>query len=166
MSARRSLAVVLIVVVGVGGWLRWPESVGKTRRSHAAAAENATTTGPAAVIKNQELMKLLFDPYYIDLKRSLADEPSGGKAWRQAYIAAFRICEVSNLLYLRDDKQYMQGDEWRELSDVSRSAAVEVGEAIKKLDYPLARQKYEALIKSCNTCHEKFEPTEPTIVMP
>lgn len=152
------VGVAVASAVGAGVWAQWPSS---------ASAEGASAEGgPKAVIKNEELMKLMFDPYYVDLRKSLAEEPASGKVWRQAYIATYRLCEVTNLLYLRDDKDYMGTPEWREEVEAASAASVALGEAVKQLDYGMARERYEALIQRCNACHERFEPTKPTAVMP
>ncbi len=124
----------------------------------------AAMDGPKQIIKNAEMMKLLFDPYYVDLRKAIGEKPAGRAGWRRAYIAIFRICEVTNLLYSRKDKQYMLTQEWRQMTTQSRDAAESVGEAVLKLDYPQVRERYELLIQSCNACHQKFEPTEATEV--
>ena len=168
MRAKRWMAGGLVVLgLMVPAWVVAETTTAETTTAAedgAASAEDleasdAVETGPRQVIANKELMKLLFDPYYIDLRKALAEEPADGKAWRQAYIAAFRLAEVTNLLYCREGKDYMATDAWRESVDASRDATVQVGEAIKQLDYPLARERYAVLIKSCNACHAQFEPT-------
>ena len=128
------------------------------------APGEAAMNGPKQIIKNEEMMKLIFDPYYIDLRQAIREKPAGRAGWRRAYIAIFRICEVTNLLYSRKDKQYMLTQEWRQMATQSRDAAESVGEAVLKLDYPQVRERYELLIQSCNACHQKFEPTEATEV--
>lgn len=124
----------------------------------------ASADAAKPIIKNKELMKLLFDPYYVDLRRALREEPDGRTGWRRAYIAIFRLAEVTNLLYSRGDKDYMLTGEWRQMVTDSRDAAAATGQAVLKRDYPLARQRYERLIQSCNACHQKFEPTGATEV--
>ena len=132
--------------------------------SAAAAPQQPAATGPKQIIKNEELMKLLFDPYYVDLRKAISEEPEGRAGWRQAYIAIFRLSEVTNLLYSREGKDYMGTDEWNEMATHSRDAAQAVGAAVLKLDYERVRKSYERLIQTCNDCHQKFELEKPTDV--
>jgi len=125
-------------------------------------SEGPSKQQPSQVIKNREVMKLFFDPYYVDLRRAAREEPQGRSDWRSLYVAAFRLSEVSNLLYFRSDKPYMNSAEWRRMATETRDRAAAVGQAVTKLDYPLVKKRYVHLIESCNACHEKFEPDKPT----
>lgn len=163
------LAIGAISVAALGGSAASDNS-GELRASAssatsaAAAPQQPATTGPKQIIKNEELMKLLFDPYYVDLRKAILEEPEGRAGWRQAYIAIFRLSEVTNLLYSREGKDYMGTDEWNEMATHSRDAAEAVGAAVLKLDYERVRKCYERLIQTCNDCHQKFEPEKPTDV--
>ncbi len=163
------LAISAISVAALGGTAA-SDSNGELRApaggttSAAAAPQQAAATGPKQIIKNEELMKLLFDPYYTDLRKAIREEPQDRAGWRQAYIAIFRLSEVTNLLYSREGKDYMGTDEWHEMATHSRDAAEAVGAAVLKLDYERVKESYERLIKTCNDCHQKFEPEKPTDV--
>ena len=111
-------------------------------------------------------MKLLFDPSYLQLKESIQQKPAKREDWRAIYAAAYRLSEVTNLLLFREGKDYMQTEQWEQLSLQSRNAAVAVGDAVKKLNYEAIRQEYSKLIDTCNQCHRKFEPEDPTEVEP
>jgi hypothetical protein len=176
---RYLLAILLLGVVGLP--IAWSQASSPadnfandssspgTKAAEAAKVEpspdqRSTTDGPKQIIKNKEMMKLLFDPYYVELRKAIREQPQGRAGWRRAYIAIFRICEVTNLLYSRKDKDYMLTDAWRQMATQSRDAAESVGQAVLKLDYPLVRRRYEGLVATCNACHQKFEPTEATEV--
>jgi hypothetical protein len=175
---RYLLAILLLGVVGVPiAWSRASSpadtfandsspgtNAAEAAEDKPAPAQPSATDGPKQIIKNKEMMKLLFDPYYVDLRKAIREKPQGRAGWRRAYIAIFRICEVTNLLYSRKDKDYMLTDEWRQMATQSRDAAESVGQAVLKLDYPLVRGRYERLVATCNACHKKFEPTEATEV--
>lgn len=127
---------------------------------------NESTGVEKQVIDNVELMELLFDPYYVDLRNSLKTPPEGRKEWRRVYIATYRLAEVTNLLFSRDGEDYMKTPEWKALALESRNAIEEVGEAVRKLDYDLTKSRYIAYIETCNNCHSAFELEEPTVVDP
>ena len=134
----------------------------------AEPAQPASTGGfgPKQVLGNQELMKFLFEPLTTELKRGVQIEPESRQDWQSLYASTYRVGEALNLLYFREGKDYMQTDDWRRMTTESRDAAVSLGEAVKKRDFPGVQVRYEALIKSCNACHRKFEEGDPTVVQP
>ena len=93
-------------------------------------------------------------------------EPEGRKTWRALYVATYRLSEVANLLYFREDKEYMKTDEWKRMATQMRDHAVSIGEAVKERDIDLIRSRYEKLIQNCNDCHVQFEPDDNTEVEP
>ena len=163
---RRVLIVVLILGVIVTAVLSL--SPGTTDPVLAQSPEAAQDPHAAEkqVIDNVELMELFFDPYYVDLRNSLKNEPEGRKQWRSVYIATYRLAESTNLLFSREGEDYMATPEWNRLALESRSAIEAVGEAVRKLDYDLTKSRYIDYIKTCNNCHSAFELQEPTIVEP
>ena len=78
-------------------------------------------------MKNQELMKFLFEPFTVDLKRGVQIEPENRQEWQSLYVATFRLGEAMNLLYFREGKDYMKTAEWRQMVTDSRQAALDVG---------------------------------------
>jgi len=133
-----------------------------------AQSDAATAESPASpekqVIDNVELMELLFDPYYVDLRNALKKAPERRKDWRSVYIATYRLAEATNLLFSREGEDYMGTPEWNALALESRTAVEAVGEAVRELDYDLTKSRYIAFIETCNNCHTAFELEEPTIV--
>lgn len=130
----------------------------------AEPAKQPDEQGPKQAMSNQELMKFLFEPFTVDLKRSVQIEPENRQEWQSLYVAASRLSEAMNLLYFREGKEYMKTADWRKKVAESHQAALDVGAAVKKRDFPTAQVRYERLIQSCNDCHRKFEPGDPTIV--
>lgn len=130
----------------------------------AQAPDSAGDGAEQQVIDNVELMELLFDPYYVDLRNALKNEPEGRKEWRRAYIATYRLAEVTNLLFSREGEDYMQTPEWEALALESRAAVEKVGDAVRALDYEAAKSRYIAYIETCNKCHQTFEPDDATVV--
>lgn len=153
MNRRIGFACGLAIVALSGMWAGHAEDA-------PAAAE------PKAILDNGEVMEFFFDPYYVDFRNVAKEEPRGRKSWRAMYVAAYRLSEATNLLFFRDDEEYMTTEEWREESLVARDAAVALGDAVKEKDIVIIRQKYEALIETCNHCHQRFEKEEPTEVAP
>lgn len=119
---------------------------------------------PKQLMKNNELMKFLFDPFAVDLRQRTQIEPENRHEWQSLYVATYRMSEAMNLLYCREGKDYMQTAEWRKKVTESRHAAAEIGEAIKKRDFTNVQVRYEKLILACNDCHRTFEPKDPTII--
>lgn len=160
MGKASVLGVVIAasVILGLAIWQRFPPVAAKGE-----IVPDADADGPTQIIGNDELMKLLFDTNYVLLRKNLEEEPRD-RAWRQVYIGAYTLAEVTNLLYSREDEEYMLTDEWRDLVKIGRKAAIDVGEAVKLQDYDLTLKNYLVLIETCNACHEKFELEKPTLV--
>jgi hypothetical protein len=127
---------------------------------------DSPATEEKQIIDNVELMELLFDPYYVDLRNSLKKAPERRRDWRTVYIATYRLAEATNLLFSREGEDYMGTPEWNALALESREAVEAVGAAVRELDYELTKSRYIAFIETCNKCHEAFELEEPTIVEP
>ena len=128
------------------------------------AQDESSVDAPAAILDNYELMEFLVDPFYVDLRNAARGEPEGRKTWRALYVATYRLSEVANLLYFREDKEYMKTEEWRRMATQMRDYAVSIGDAVKERDIDLIRSRYETLIQNCNDCHVQFEPDDHTEV--
>ncbi len=118
---------------------------------------------PIQIVTNDELMKLLFDTNYVLIRKGLKKEPEG-RQWRLPYIGAAGIAEVTNLLFSREDEDYMKTDEWVAAVKVGRKAAIDLCDSLLEMDYEKSRKNYLVLVDTCNACHEKFELEEPTLV--
>lgn len=122
---------------------------------------------PAPLIDNYEIMEILMDPVYEKLKDSVSIEPTRRKDWRAIYLSAYTLGEQANLLFSRNDEDYMTTPEWDALTVEMRQLCADIGTAVKAKDYPAIKKSYEALIANCNACHVKFEGEEDaTIVEP
>lgn len=150
-----ALAVGLYLCVGLA-----PDTVS------AQEERDLSVQSPIPLLDNYELMDYMIDPVYERLKDAVAVKPEGRKGWRALYVEAFSMAELSNLVYLRDDEDYMGTDEWNEMTTISRKQSMDIVTAIKAKDYPSIRKHYESLIQTCNKCHEQFVPDDPTEVKP
>jgi hypothetical protein len=158
---RRTWLIFLVVAVTAG--LVAPILV---KEAPPVRAEADSAPEPKQVIDNDELMKLLFDPLYVDLRNGLREEPEGRQEWRRLYIAAYSLAEITNLLFSREGEDYMATPEWDVLVLEARDATEAVGEGIRAMDYELTKANYMSLIETCNKCHTTFEPDNATLVEP
>jgi len=160
--------ILVVFIVGVIVTVVSVNIAGSTDPAMAESDEAAPepVASEKQIIDNIELMELLFDPYYVDLRNSLKKAPEGRKEWRRVYIATYSLAEITNLLISREGEDYMATPEWNTLALESRAAIEEVGAAVRKLDYELTKSRYIAFIETCNNCHSAFELEEPTIVDP
>lgn len=104
-----------------------------------------------------ESMTVLFEPMFIALKESLKVEPAGRAQIKAAYNAAFSLAEVHNLLFSRDDEDYMKTPEWAALSIEARHEAEAVGVAVTSRDYAKMKEAVGVLANTCNKCHTQYE---------
>lgn len=124
---------------------------------HAQVAPAAAAQG-VAVLDTYTLMELLFDPPQKKLKELMAAQPADRRAWNEVKDQVGVLAEVTNLIALRSELDYEKTDEWDQLAGKSQAAAIALLEPVKASDYAAAKEKYIALVESCNACHTRFEP--------
>lgn len=113
------------------------------------------------ILETAELMKLLVDPIYEDLKDAIETPPEKRKDWRSLYIAAFSLAELNNLNFSRTGEEYTDNEEWIAFSIKSRDQVVDFAEAVRERpDYAILKEKYLLVMENCNACHAKFAPDE------
>lgn len=134
------------------------------RTAYLESTKDLTLAEPQPLVDTYDLMDLIFDPTYESLKEAVSVEPEGRREWRAIYIHAYVMGELANLLFARNDHEYMTTKEWDDLVIEMRRLADNIGEATKAKDYPAAKSNYEALVANCNACHTKFEPEDATEV--
>lgn len=115
---------------------------------------------PREVMNTYDLMEAMVGPTQEALSEGLAAEPADKRAWRDVRRGAFSLAEMGNLLLFRnleeewDAAAFTQGSvEFRELSEAMALAA-------KERDYAKTKAAYEAVVKSCNACHQKIVPDD------
>lgn len=125
-------------------------------------AASETEDGPIQILETPELMKILVDPVYEDLKDWIEIPPKGRKAWRGLYVASFSLAELTNLMYSRTGEEYTNNAEWTRLVTEARDITVRLAESVREqADYETLKKNYLAVVKSCNKCHEVFPSEEP-----
>lgn len=125
-----------------------------------ASAQEAVP-GPVQILETEELMKLLVDPTFESLKDAIENPPEARKDWRSLYIAAFNLAEINNLLFLRQDQEYMKTPEWANYVAKARDEVVDLAKATtERPEYPVLKEKFMVVMESCNECHAKFAAEE------
>lgn len=127
------------------------------------ATAESDAAGVLPVISTDELMEVLFEPLLEELRVALVVEPKGRRALKAVYNPASAIAETHNLLFSRDDEDYMETPEWIALSIAGRDASQAVGDAVMGKDYPGAKAAFVILVKSCNDCHVQFDDSIDTV---
>ena len=119
------------------------------------------------IVETAELMKLLVDPIYEELKEAIEVEPKGRKAWRALYIAAFNLAEVNNLLFSRTDEDFMLTPEWVEESLNAQRILNAFAKSVRsQSEYEVLTENYLAVMSNCNDCHRTFSPGEVDEIVP
>ena len=127
----------------------------------ASAASDAA--GVVPISGTDELMETLFEPLIEDLRLSLVVEPKGRRALKAVYNPAAAMAETHNLLFSRDDEDYMATPEWTALSIAGRDASTAVADAVMGQDYPGSKAAFVSLVKTCNDCHVQFDDSIDTV---
>jgi len=111
------------------------------------------------VVETAELMKLLVDPTFEELKDAVENPPEKRRQWRSLYIAAFNLAELSNLNFSRRDEDFMSTQEWVDHCIKSRDLAIKLAESIKgQAEYDTIKANFMAVRDNCNDCHTTFKP--------
>lgn len=105
-----------------------------------------------------EFMEYYFQPTYKRLVVTMAKEPADKAGWRGIKADALILAKGGNLLLAHTPET--DGPAWNELSAAVRNAGAEFYKAGKARDFAAARKHYEAMLKSCNECHDKFADGE------
>ena len=123
-----------------------------------AEEEEAAGTEMTPALNTFSLMDYLFDPPFAVLEEVMESEPEDRRGWRDIRRSSETLAEVTNLLYIRDDLDYADTDEWKEAVAEMRTAADALAESTRTQDFEIARESFIALVQSCNACHDRFEP--------
>jgi len=105
-----------------------------------------------------EFMEYAFEPFFHELKESMAEAPADKKSWVPVKAHSLILAEAGNLLMLRGPDENKA--EWNQLAKELRDQGKLLYAAAKKRDYDSSRKQYEAFVTKCNACHEKFAEGE------
>lgn len=147
--------LALLVIAALAVLSAQPAVLAQEEEVDPATAE---ATEPVPVLNAYNLMSTFFDEPFVALEDALAEEPADRRGWRTIRDSAYALAEASNLLFSRNDMDYMGTEEWNKLSVEGRKAAVALGDISREQDYAKAREAFVMLVQSCNKCHETFEP--------
>lgn len=137
-----------------------------TRDRVSGAEERKAITGPTQVMETKELMKIMMDPLWEDLRDEVAEEPTTRRDWRFMYITVFSLAETQNLLFSREGADYSGTDEWNSLSGEALAATIDLCESVRDKDFELILKNKDRVMNSCNKCHERFEAEEAPKIEP
>ncbi len=136
--------------------------VGTPIAEAAEAVEDAKTpvqVEQVQVVETAELMKLLVDPTFEELKDAIENPPEKRRQWRSLYIAAFNLAELSNLNFSRRDEDFMSTQEWVDHCIKGRDLSIKLAESIKgQAEYDTIKTNFLAVTDNCNDCHTTFKP--------
>ncbi len=120
--------------------------------------------GPIPLVETHEVMELFFENEFETLKAFMQKEPTKRSEWKGIFNGANELAEAHNLLFFRDDEEYMETDEWITLTVAGRDSTLAVATSVKARDFSVIKSKYSAMVKSCNACHEEFQGDEPEVI--
>ncbi len=101
-----------------------------------------------------EFMEYVFEPPYKRLKAALATAPMDNSVWKGVKSDALILAESGNLLFGRSAAE--DSKDWDRHAEAVRMQGGLLYQAAKKKDAPEARKRWEALLTSCNACHNQF----------
>ena len=119
-----------------------------------------TPAGPAPVMDTGELMSLLLEPLYDELKQALDAPPRDRKAWARIYQAAARLAEANNLLFFRAPGRHTRHEAWAPAAAAARQSAADIATAtfvalrnVRADDFAPLKARLAVVADTCNACH-------------
>lgn len=150
---------VLAALAGAGAWNL------SGVYAQEAAAPAAAPVFPGPVMETERFMKKFADPLVENLKTLLAQEPATPRDWRKVEDEAGSGAEVAVLVGIRVG-EHESKPEWQEMTKAMYDASVALTASAAKKDYADTKAKYEALVQSCNACHQKIDPDTLPVIEP
>ncbi|MEZ6065824.1 MAG: hypothetical protein R3B90_08985 [Planctomycetaceae bacterium] len=120
-------------------------------------ADAMTETSPVETDMH-EFMEYAFQEPYKRLVANLKQAPADRAGWKIIKSDALLLAEAGNLLLMRGPEEHR--DLWAKHSVEVRELGSKLYAAGKARSYDDARPAWEALIKSCNSCHDSFADGE------
>ena len=138
MKTRIFVIAILTLAAAVGGYFY--SEISRSMTSNVALAEEEeeesfsepVESRQIQVVTTAELMKLLVDPEYEKLKDAVETPPEKRKQWRELYIRAFNIAELTNLNFSRHDEDYMKTDKWQEQCKIAQDLCIKFAESVDR----------------------------------
>jgi hypothetical protein len=125
-----------------------------------ASMQSPPAPGPERVVDTGELMQMIIRPAYQDLQRAMTKVPESRQDWSAIYLAAVRLAELENLIFIREPNRYTTQSAFPDLAARARRAAVEVVTLTlaamptsRAEDFAGVRRAYEVVATSCTACH-------------
>ncbi|MDZ4860507.1 MAG: cytochrome c, partial [Candidatus Hydrogenedentes bacterium] len=87
------------------------------------------------------------------------------KGWRVLQDQGMAAAEVAVLTMMREG-EHEATPEWDQLAEAMKKAGMALSDAAAKKDFPAVQAQVTAIIQSCNTCHQKFEPETAPEILP
>ena len=128
--------------------------------------------GPAPVMDTGELMSLLLEPLYNELKHALERPPQDRKERAAIYQAAVRLAEADNLLFLRAPGRLTSDPNWAPAAAAARQSAADIATAtfvalrnVRTADFEPLKARLTGVADTCNACHRAMK-TDAKVVRP
>lgn len=148
-SLFRFCSIVAVLCLMAAGWIL-SDSVSVQA---APAADNDDAAQPVESDMH-EFMEYAFQPAFKRLKPVMASAPADNAGWKAVKADALVLAEGGNLLLIRQPKD--DAADWVSHSVKTRDFGGQLYRAAKAKDYASARKHYEAMVQSCNACHQQF----------
>ena len=105
-----------------------------------------------------EFMEYAVEPFFKQLKSSLASPPQDKKAWVPVKANSLVLAEGGNLLMLRAPEE--RAAQWNTLAAELRVQGRALYLAGKKRDFDSAKKEFATFVEKCNACHQQFADGE------
>lgn len=151
---RTTTWIATMAIIGSGIAFVAAESSRETAAGTSAAAPNPPTRLQPVDESTHEFMEYFFQPTYKRLKAAMAKAPAGGAGWKAIKADSLVLAEGGNLLLTRTPTK--GGANWNKRAIEVRTRGGQLYRAAKKRDYQSARMHYQAMLTSCNACHQQF----------
>lgn len=111
----------------------------------------------APVDDMHHFMEYISQPSYKALKDGMATAPANRKEWKPIKVNALILAETSALVANRAPEDVEEAKQWKQISKSVHESGSSLYQAASKMNFEEAKTHYEAMIESCNKCHQVFE---------
>jgi hypothetical protein len=126
--------------------------------------------GPAPIMDTGEVMSLLLEPLFNELKQALDSPPRDRKDWARIYQAAVRLAEADNLLFIRTPSRHTSNPAWAPAAAAARQSAADIASAtfvalrnVRAEDFAPLKSKLAGVADTCNACHRSLMVDAKTV---
>jgi hypothetical protein len=145
----------IAVLLASGFAYQDPSGESKPKSDAKSSADEKIEFAP--VDEMGHFMEYICQPCYKSLKEAMKTAPANRKEWKPIKVNALILAESSALVANRAPDDLENVKQWQQISKDVHDAGASLYQSAAKMNFEEAKTHYEAMIDSCNKCHQVFD---------